>query len=304
MKLQFGPYTVETSNDDKLLFPESGISKADVVAYYRDISDLMLPHLEDRCLTLQRFPDGLGDDGFFQQNRSDHFPDFVECKPLDTAKGDDVVDHIVVNNAAALVYLADQATITFHGWLAPARTPRRPDRVVFDLDPARDDFDDVIDCARLLGEALELSGLVPYLMTTGSRGLHVVAPLSGKQTFDEVREFARDVARATADRQPKRFTTEQRKKARRGRLYIDVGRNAYGQTAVLPYSLRAIEGAPIATPLDWEELSGGDVSPRQYHIGNLRRRMAQKKDPFADFFKRKRGVSADRRKLDAWRVES
>ena len=304
MKLQFGPYTVETSNDDKLLFPESGISKADVVAYYRDISDLMLPHLEDRCLTLQRFPDGLGDDGFFQQNRSDHFPDFVECKPLDTAKGDDVVDHIVVNNAAALVYLADQATITFHGWLAPASTPRRPDRVVFDLDPARDDFDEVIDCARLLGEALELSGLVPHLMTTGSRGLHVVAPLSGKQTFDEVREFARDVARATADRQPKRFTTEQRKKARRGRLYIDVGRNAYGQTAVLPYSLRAIEGAPIATPLDWEELSGGDVSPRQYHIGNLRRRMAQKKDPFADFFKRKRGVSADRRKLDDWRVES
>jgi bifunctional non-homologous end joining protein LigD len=304
MKLQFGPYTVETSNDDKLLFPESGISKADVVAYYRDISDLMLPHLEDRCLTLQRFPDGLGDDGFFQQHRSDHFPDFVACQALDTAAGDDVIDHIVVNNAAALVYLADQATITFHGWLARASRPRRPDRVVFDLDPAGDDLDEVIDCARLLKEALELSGLVPYVMTTGSRGLHVVSPLSGEQAFDEVRKFARDVARATADRQPERFTTEQRKKARRGRLYIDVGRNAYGQTAVLPYSLRAIEGAPIATPLDWEELSGGDVSPRQYHIGNLRRRMAQKKDPFADFFKRKRGVSADRRKLDAWRVES
>lgn len=304
MKLQLGPHTVETSNDDKLLFPETGISKADTVAYYRDMSDLMLPHLKDRCLTLQRFPDGIGDEGFFQQRRPDYFPGFVECKPLDTADSDDVVDHIVVNNVAALVYLADQAAITFHGWLAPASTPRHPDRVVFDLDPAQDDFTVVIDCARLLREALQLGGLVPYVMTTGSRGLHVVAPLSGKQAFDEVREFARDVARATADREPRRFTTEQRKKARRGRLYIDIGRNAYGQTAVLPYSLRAIEGAPVATPLDWEELSGGDLSPRQYHIGNLRRRTAQKKDPFADFFKRKRTASIDRRKLDDWRAAS
>jgi bifunctional non-homologous end joining protein LigD len=303
MKLQFGPYTVETSNDDKLLFPETGISKADVVTYYRDISDLMLPHLEDRCLTLQRFPDGLGGDGFFQQNRADYFPDFVGCRPLDTADGKDVVDHIVVNNAAALVYLADQAAITFHGWLATTSDPRHPDRVVFDLDPSQDDFGEVIACARLLKEALELSGLVPYVMTTGSRGLHVVAPLAGDQTFDDVREFARDLARATAEREPKRFTTEQRKKARRGRLYIDVGRNAYGQTAVLPYSLRAIEGAPIATPLDWEELSGRDVSPGQYHIANLRRRTAQKKDPFADFFKSKRRASVDRRKLDDWRLK-
>ena len=303
MKLQFGSYTVETSNDDKLLFPESGISKADVVRYYRDISELMLPHLEDRCLTLQRFPDGLGEDGFFQQNRADYFPDFVGCKTLETAAGEDVIDHIVVNKAAALVYLADQAAITFHGWLATTSAPRYPDRLVFDLDPSQDEFSEVIDCARLLKEALELSGLVPYVMTTGSRGLHVIAPLAGDQTFDEVREFARDLARATAEREPQRFTTEQRKKARRGRLYIDIGRNAYGQTAVLPYSLRAIEGAPVATPLEWDELSGGEISAQRYDIGNLRRRTAQKEDPFADFYKRKRSASVDRRKLDDWRLK-
>lgn len=299
MKLRFGPYTVETSKDDKVLYPESGITKADLIEYYRDVADLMLPQLTNRCLTIQRFPDGLDKEGFFQQNRSAHFPDFVDCERLPTAEGDETVDHIVVNNTAALVYLADQATITFHGWLATSGNPRCPDRVVFDLDPSGDDFEPVIECARLLKEALELTGLVPHVMTTGSRGLHVVAPLSEDLDFDDVRAFAKVVARATAARDPSRFSTEQRKAARRGRLYIDIGRNAYGQAAVLPYSLRAIEGAPVATPLDWDEL-GSKIGPRSYHIGNLRRRLAQKADPYADFFKHKCRPDVDRSKLDDW----
>jgi bifunctional non-homologous end joining protein LigD len=301
MKLRFGPYTVETSNDDKVLFPDSGITKSDVIEYYRDVAELMLSHLEDRCLTIQRFPDGLGEDGFFQQNRSGYFPDFVGRKRLPKAKGDGSVDHIVADNAAALVYLADQAAITFHGWLATAGAPRHPDRIVFDLDPPGEDFRLVVDCARLVREALECCGLVPFVMTTGSRGLHVVAPLSGDASFEAVREFAKAVAAAVAARAPEQFATEQRKAARRGRLYIDIGRNAYGQTAVLPYSLRAIEGAPVATPLDWDELGSAEVSPRRYHIGNLRRRTAQKKDAYADFFRRKRSAPADYPELDDWR---
>lgn len=301
MKLQFGKYTVETSNDDKVLFPESGLTKADIVNYYRDIADLMLPHLDDRCLTIQRFPEGLGADGFFQQNRPDYFPDFIACKRLPRAGSDETVDHIVVGNSAGLVYLADQAAVTFHGWLAQAASPRDPDRLVFDLDPADENFGEVIDCARLLREALEAVGLVPYVMTTGSRGLHVIAPLAGKQSFEEIREFAKDVADAAAAREPERFTTEQRKKARRGRLYIDIGRNAYGQTAVMPYSLRAIEGAPAAMPLEWDELSRSGISPQSYHIGNLRRRLARKSDPFADFFQHKRSPAEARDKLAEWK---
>jgi len=301
MKLRFGSYTVETSNDDKVLFPDSGITKADVVEYYRDVAESMLPHLDDRCLTLQRFPDGLGADGFFQQNRSDHFAKFVGSRRLPKANSDETIDHIIVDNAAALVYLADQATITFHGWLATTSAPRRPDRLVFDLDPSDEDFQTVVDCACRVREALDLCGLVPFVMTTGSRGLHVVAPLSGEASFDAAREFAKAVAAAVAAKEPSRFTTEQRREARRGRLYIDVGRNAYGQTAVLPYSLRAIAGAPVAAPLDWDELGSSDLSSRKYHIGNLRRRTAQKKNPYADFFRCKRGLPAGHSKLDDWR---
>jgi bifunctional non-homologous end joining protein LigD len=304
MKLRFGPYSVETSNDDKVLFPESGITKSDLVEYYRDVADLMLPHLADRCLTIQRFPAGLGADGFFQQHRSDYFPDFVGGKCLPRAGGNGSVDHIIAGNAASLVYLADQAAIAFHGWQATASEPRSPDRMVFDLDPSDDDFRSVIDCARLLRQALDVCGLVPFVMTTGSRGLHVVAPLSGDDAFDGVREFAKAVAGAVAAKDPERFSTAQRKAARRGRLYIDTGRNAYGQTAVLPYSLRAIEGAPVATPLDWDELARADLSPQSYHIGNLRRRTAQKDDPYADFFRRKRRVPGSRRDLDDWQASA
>ncbi len=300
MKLRLGPHTVATSNDAKVLFPDDGITKADVIGYYRDVAELMLPHLRDRCLTLQRFPDGIGRHGFYQQNRSTYFPDYVGHRRLDTAGGDDSVDHIVVNNAAALIYLADQATITFHGWLAVAGRARHPDRLVFDLDPSDDDFATVVSCARELREALQLAGLEPFVMTSGSRGLHVSAPLDGSLDFEQARALARDLAAATAARHPARFTTEQRKQARQGRLYIDIGRNAYGQTAVLPYSLRARPGAPTATPLDWQELGRRGLSPRRYGLRNLRRRLAQKQDPFADYANHRRAPDLDQSALDVW----
>ncbi|MEE4162777.1 MAG: non-homologous end-joining DNA ligase, partial [Woeseiaceae bacterium] len=251
MKLELGPHTVETSNDDKRLFPESGITKARLIDYYRKVAEVMLPHLEERCLTVRRFPDGIGEEGFFQQHRPDHLPDFVGRKSLPTADGKDRIEHIVVDNTAALIALVDQAAIEYHGWQSKTNSPRSPDRLVFDLDPSDDDFDTVIDCARQLKRTLEAVNLVPFVMTTGSRGLHVVAPLADNPGFDAMRRFARAVAAATAAKNPSEFTTEHRKKARGNRLYIDTGRNAYGQTAIVPYSLRAIEGAPVATPLDW-----------------------------------------------------
>lgn len=298
MKLRFGSRTVETSNDDKVLYPDAGLTKADVIDYYRSVAGLMLPHFENRCLTIQRFPDGIGTDGFYQQGRSDYFPDFVTGKTLDKADGSESVEHVVVNNEAALVYLVDQAALTFHGWLSRTDKARHPDRIVFDLDPAGEDFGPVIDCAKLLRDVLEHAGLVPFVMTTGSRGLHVTAPLSAKLDFDDARHFTRTVAEAVAARDPERFTTAQRKKARKGRLYIDIGRNAYGQTAVLPYSLRAIEGAPAATPLDWDELARGDLSPRRFHLKNMKRRIAQKDDPLQTFFRHDR--TPDASKLDDW----
>ena len=208
----------------------------------------------------------------------------MTSKKLPTADGDDSVEHVIADNKASLVYLADQAALTLHGWLSVIDAPQNPNRVVFDLDPpSDDDFDSVILCARDLRDCLESAGLRAYVMTTGSRGLHVLAPLDRSLDFDEAREFAKTIAAAVTDERPARFTVEQRKVARKGRLYIDVGRNAYGQTGVLPYSLRALQGAPAATPLDWDELGRDDLSPQRFGLENMGARLGQKQDPFEQF---------------------
>ncbi len=271
-------HAIEISNPDKVLFPQAGYTKSDLVGYYRDVADVMLPHLEDRPLTLHRFPDGIASDGFYQQNASDYFPQWIARVTLPKENGK--VVHCMCNDAATLVYLAGQACITPHVWLARADQPHHPDRMIFDLDPGSDDFDTVRVAARTMRQVLEDIGLETFVMTTGSRGLHVVTPLDASADFDAVREFARHVAEVAAARAPGELTTEQRKNQRGGRLYLDIMRNAYGQTAVAPYAVRARPGAPVATPLDWDELGDGKLRADRYNIGNIMRRLGQKQDPW------------------------
>lgn len=281
---RFGPYSVELSREDKVLFPGSGITKGDLIGYYEKIADVMLPHVKNRPLTLHRFPDGIGREGFYQQSRSDYFPGWIRSKAVARAgsgKGD-AVDHVLGNNKATLVYLANQAAIALHGW--NARVPRlhHPDRLVFDLDPPGRDFEPVREAARQVVALMREIGLSPHVMTTGSSGLHVVAPLRPRTGFDAVRELAQRMAAVLADAHPDTLTTEQRKNKRRGRVYLDVMRNSYGQTAVMPYSVRAIEGAPVATPLALDELGDSSLGPRKYDLGNILRRLGQRSDPWRD----------------------
>jgi len=290
-KLTFGTLVVETSSEDKVLYPDAGITKRQVIEYYRRVAEYALPFVEDRFLTLQRFPGGLEEDGFYQQARADYFPDFVEGRCADRVGGGEV-EHISVRNTAGLVYLANQNTLTFHAWLSRRDRLHHPDRMVIDLDPPDHDFGPVRDAARLAGELLRELGLTPYVMTTGSRGLHVVVPLDRSAGFDTVRDFAARVAGALATRHPDRLTVEQRKSRRKGRLYLDVMRNAYGQTAVIPYSLRAKPGAPVATPLDWDELGNGELDAQTYHIGNLFRRLGQIEAPWAQMKRHAAGIAA------------
>ncbi|WP_405226432.1 non-homologous end-joining DNA ligase [Lentisalinibacter sediminis] len=290
-RLSFGRLVVETSSEDKVLYPDAGITKGDVIEYYRTVAEYALPWASERFLTLQRFPDGLGEDGFYQQARADYFPDYVEGVTADRVGGGEV-EHIVVRNAAGLVYLANQGTLTIHAWLSRRDRLHHPDRMVFDLDPPDDDFGPVRDAARITGDFLRELGLTPYVMTTGSRGLHVVVPLERSADFDRVRDFARRAADLLAERHPDTLTAEQRKDKRKGRLYLDVMRNAYGQTAVMPYSLRAKPGAPVATPLAWDELGAGDLTAQRYHIGNLFRRLGQIEDPWADMKRHAAGIAA------------
>lgn len=291
---------VEPSRLDKVLFPDDGLTKADVLGYFEDISELILAHMEDRFLTLHRFPDGIDEEGFYQQSRSDYFPSGVRGVTAPRAGEGEPVTHIVVDDAEGLLYLADQATLAFHGWQSRYDRLSKPDRLVFDLDPSREGFEAVIDAARLLREALQMLGLSPFVTTTGSRGLHVVAPLKRNLDFEASRALARMVANALAQREPERFTLEQRKKKRRGRLYLDIGRNAYGQTAILPYSLRALPGAPVATPLEWEELGRKGQGPQKYHLKNIRRRLARKADPWRNFFAHAARPSVDEESLESW----
>lgn len=272
-------HDIDISNLDKVLFPDAGITKGDLVDYYRRVAPTMLPHIRDRPLTLQRFPDGIAAEGFYQQNVSDHFPDWIGRATLPRESGGKV-EHCLCNDAATLVYLAGQATITPHAWLARAGRPRHPDRMVFDLDPTGDDFTPVRLAARTIRRVLDELKLASFVMTTGSRGLHVVVPLDASRDFDATRAFARRVATLAAAREPGRLTIEQRKDKRDGRLYLDIMRNAYGQTAVAPYAVRAKPAATVAMPLAWDELGDKRMRADRYRIDNAFRRLAQKRDPW------------------------
>lgn len=271
-------HEIELSNRDKLFFPDAGITKGDLVDYYRRIAEVALPHYRDRPLSMQRFPDGIVAEGFFQKTAPDYFPEWIET--AEVAKEDGSVRHVIANSAATLVYLADQGMITPHLSLSRVDDIDSPDRLIFDLDPSDGDFAKVQAAARHVRAALDELSAPAFVQTTGSRGLHVVVPLDRSAGFDVVREAAQRIAEKMAARLPDALTVAQRKARRGSRVYLDTGRNAYGQTAVAPYGVRARPGAPVATPLDWNEALAADMSPRKYTITNIFRRLGNKEDPW------------------------
>jgi bifunctional non-homologous end joining protein LigD len=205
---------------------------------------------------------------------------------------------VVVDNAATLVYLADQACLTPHVWLSRTDRPDHPDRMVFDLDPGTEDLPLLRDTARRLRDLLDELGLPAFPKSTGSKGVHVEVPLDRAASFDEVRDFARAIARVLTDDDPGRVTTEQRKVKRKGRLFLDTYRNGYGQTAVPPYAVRALPGAPVAVPLDWGEALASDFHPRRYTLANVFRRLGQKQDPWAGIDEAAVSLEKARRRLE------
>lgn len=290
--------TVELSRLNKVLYPEAGFTKGDVINYYRRIAGTMLPHLTDRPLTMHRFPDGIEADGFYQKEAPDYFPEWIRRVSIHVEEDDGEQEQITCESAATLVYLANQACLTPHIWLSRADRLNHPDKLIFDLDPPDGDFEPVRQTALDLRELLEEVGLVPYAMTTGSRGMHVVVPLDRSTEFDRVRTFARDLAEVLARRNPDQLTVKQRKKKRKGRLFLDYLRNSYGQTSVAPYSLRPLPGAPVATPLDWSEVHDRDLRSQSYTVDNIFRRMGQKEDPWHDFLQHTRTLDESRQKVD------
>ncbi|HJK96915.1 MAG TPA: non-homologous end-joining DNA ligase, partial [Polyangiaceae bacterium LLY-WYZ-14_1] len=236
---RYGEITVETSKEDKRLFPEADLRKIDVIDYYERIANLMLPHLEGRPVVLERFPDGIAEDGFYQKQAGQHFPDFIPRVEV-ALRGEARRQKLVrCEDVATLVYLANQGTISFHPWGSRIESLDQPDRIIVDLDPPEGGpFAAVRTAALRTRELFVALGLRPYVKLTGSKGVHVVAALDGEATFDAVRGLAQDAAELLAERHPDALTTAHRKDRRGERLYLDVARNAYGQTAVAPWSLR------------------------------------------------------------------
>jgi bifunctional non-homologous end joining protein LigD len=269
---------------DKVLFPDDGITKKDLALYYERIAPFMLPHMRDRPLTLHRFPDGIDNEGFYQKDVSNYFPPYIRRSPQKKEGG--TTDYAVADNAASLVYLAGQAAITLHAWLSREDKPEYPDMLVFDLDPSGNDFEPVRRAAFRVRELVETLEVTAFVKTTGSKGLHIAVPLDASAPFNEVRPFAHEIASFLAARDPEHLTIEERKVKRGDRVFLDTLRNSYAATAVAPYSVRALPGAPIATPLEWKELDDNKLNARTYRIANIFKRMEKKGDPWRDFGKK------------------
>lgn len=286
---------VEISRPDKLLFPDDGITKLDLAEYYDAIAGVMLPHVRGRPVNMERFPDGLGGAAFYEKKLPSHFPDRVGRVRVRTSDGEQ--EQVVVDDARTLVYLAQQACITPHTWLCRDDRLDRPDQLIVDLDPSEgpDTLAKVRRATRLTRELLDDLGLTSFVKTTGSRGYHVMVPLRRAEDFDTVRAFARRFAERLAETAPDLLTVEHRKVKRGDRVYVDVGRNAYGQTAVPPYAVRARPGAPVATPIEWAELSR--VEPGGHDLRSVRRRLQRRDCPWADVRRHAQGLGRARKRL-------
>jgi bifunctional non-homologous end joining protein LigD len=272
---------ITVSNGDKVFFPKAGITKKQVFDYYRRVGPTMLPGLRDRPLTVGRFPDGIEGKGWLQKSAARHYPDWITTVPIERKTEGGSTEYVLCQDMDTLLYLADQAAIEFHVWTSTVAGPWSPDRLVIDLDPADGiDLETIKAAARLSRETFAGLGLTPYIQATGGRGYHVVAPLDGKDSFDLVRPLAHAIAERIAASDPETLTTQQSKDARGERIFLDANRNAFAQTFVAPYSLRARETAAVATPLQFSEL--GRSTPNGYTTTKVIRRLAQKKDPWAD----------------------
>jgi bifunctional non-homologous end joining protein LigD len=281
MTLKVGRRSVRISSADKILFPDDGITKADLANYYAAVAPVMAVHTRDRPLNLWRWNRGIDNEVVIQQAIPKGAPDWVKRVTVSRRRGGEVT-HAVGGEAATLVWLANQNCITPHVWTARADKPDQPDRIVFDFDPPDDSDKSHLDAIRAgalaIGDLLREKGLQPYAMTSGSRGIHVVAPLRRGPDSNTVRTVAGEWAEELAARLPDQLTTSWRKEGRGGRVLVDAARNTYAQTAVAAYAVRAKPGAPVATPLFWDEIA--DAEPQGWTLRDVPARLEKRGDPW------------------------
>ena len=282
LELRAGRRRVRITHPDKVLFPGDGITKAGLAGYYAEVAPAMVPHMRGRPINLWRWNAGIDGPRIVQQEIPKGAPDWVRRVTVPKREGGEVC-HAVGGDAATLLWLANQNCITPHVWTSRADRPERPDRLVFDLDPPDlEGFGTVREAALALGDLLRELRLEPFALVTGSKGVHVVAPLRRTASAESVRAAAGEIGEELAARMPDTLTTAWRKEKRNGRVLVDTARNTYAQTVVAPYAVRAFPGAPVATPLAWEELADRELHPRRWTLRTLPQRLEERDDPWAD----------------------
>lgn len=268
------------THPDKVLFPDDGITKGELASYYETIAPVMLPHIRARPVTMERFPNGIGQPGFIQKNVSRGFPAWLETVEVPKKKG--TVQHPLVGDTRSLLWLTNQNCITPHVW--PSRAPNlyQPDVCVFDLDPSEDRPDVLYAAAIQLRALLKELGLNSWVKTSGSKGFHIVVPLDGEDGFSEVSNFAHSTGTILVQRDPEHLTQEFMKVDRGGRILVDTGRNGYSATFAAAYAVRAKPGAPVSAPCSWQEIERGQVGPQTFTLRTMADRVAQVGDLWSD----------------------
>jgi bifunctional non-homologous end joining protein LigD len=283
------------THPEKVLFPDDGITKGDLAAYYEAIAPIMLPHLRGRPVTMERYPAGIGKKGFWQKDVSKGFPAWL--KRVEVPKKGGVVRHPVVSDTRSLLWTANQNTVTHHVWASRVPKLNYPDLCVFDLDPSTDDPSAVRAAAIDLRDLLEELTLPSWIKTTGSKGFHIVIPLDGETRIEQVVRFANAVGTLFVSRAPDRLTQEFSKADRGGRIYVDTGRNGYTATFAAAYTVRARRGAPVSAPCTWDEVERGEVDPRTFTLRNMPDRVAKVGDLWAGLRRSGRSLKRSMEKL-------
>jgi bifunctional non-homologous end joining protein LigD len=292
--LKRGRRELRFSNLDKPFWPELGITKGDLIAYYRDAAEVLVPHLRGRPFTMKRYPDGWQGKFFFQKQAPSHMPEWITrtSQPASTREGEKkIIDYAVVNDDLALMWMANMGCIDLHAWSSRIDKPERPDWVMFDLDPSEGaTFEDVVEVARLVKDTLDLLELESCPKTSGSRGIHVLVPVARRQSFSEAREFASIVGSALERAHPGLVTTQWSKAKRKGVL-VDANQNRPGATNAMVYSVRPRAGAPVSTPLRWDEVKSG-LDPAAFTMDAVLDRVARHGDLFAGALAGKQSLKA------------
>ena len=273
------------SNLDKVFWPREGYTKRHLIGFYQQIADVLVPYLTDRPMVLERFPDGIEGESFYQKNAPDFLPDWIPTVSVESDSAEKTIHYILCNDRQTLVYLANLACISQHPWSSRAHQLENPDFLIIDLDPSEGvPFSAVCKVAQKVREVLESLGLRAYPKTSGATGIHILLPLEPLYSYDDVRNFSEIVARLTVDGLEKIATLERSIEKRKNKVYVDYLQNGRGKTVVSPYCLRPRPGAPVSTPVEWTEV-GSKLRPESFNLRTIFRRLDQKGDLFEGILK-------------------